>query len=219
MSTGCSFSGDSLQINQLDNLNNTMAEIKSTMDLVLERAARMGKASPDDLEQNDTRRQGMKLAAEFLDNKVDNLMTALAELPGEKQVAARQGMVEVLLRNLFLPRDEAAKERTKKAAQGITALGGGAGDLDSICAEIQHILGQYNQHREQLREQLEEQVRIQYEQLVAQQRSGMQGESMNPELALQAKIKEEWTRLETELADQYTQALEQHKTILKERLG
>jgi hypothetical protein len=195
-----------------------MAEIRSTMDLVLERAARMGKASAEELEQEDTRKQGMKLAAEFLDNKIDNLMNSLSELPGEKQMAVRQGMVEVLLRNIFLPRGETAKERTDKAAKGIIELGGGAGDLSSICAEMQHILGQYNQHREQLKTQLEEQVRVQYEQLLAQQGNGMQGNSMNPELALQAKVKEEWARLETELSDQYNQALEQHKSTLKERL-
>ncbi|MBW1751213.1 MAG: hypothetical protein JRJ37_11075 [Deltaproteobacteria bacterium] len=195
-----------------------MAEIRSTMDLVMERAARMGKASADELEQEDIRKQGMKLAAEFLDSKIDNLMNSLAELPGEKQMAVRQGMVEVLLRNIFLPRDETAKERTDRAAKGIVELGGGAGDLSSICAEMQHILGQYNQHREQLKTQLEEQVKVQYEQLLAQQRGGMPGESANPELALQAKIKEEWTRLETELSDQYNQALEQHKSTLKERL-
>jgi hypothetical protein len=195
-----------------------MAEIKSTMDLVMERAARMGKASHDDLKQESDRKQGMKLAAEFLDGKIDNLLTALTELPAEQQMAARQGMVEVLLRNIFLPRDESAKARTDKAARGIVEIGGGAGDLSSICAEMQHILGQYNQHREQLREQLEEQVKMQYEQLLAQQQNGMPEDSMNPELALQAKIKEEWTRLETELSDQYNQALEQHKSTLKERL-
>jgi len=195
-----------------------MTEIRSTMDLVMERAARMGKASADELEHEDTRKQGMKLAAEFLDSKIDDLMNSLSELPGEKQMAVRQGMVEVLLRNIFLPRDEDAKERTDKAAAGIVELGGGAGDLSSICAEMQHILGQYNQHREQLKKQLEEQVQAQYEQLLAQQRGGMPDESMNPELALQAKVKEEWTRLETELSDQYNQALEQHKSTLKERL-
>lgn len=195
-----------------------MTEIRSTMDLVLERAARMGKASADELEQEDARKQGMMLAAEFLDSKIDNLMNSLSELPGVKQMAVRQGMVEVLLRNIFLPRDEVAKERTDRAAKGVIELGGGAGDLSSICAEMQHILGQYNQHREQLKTQLEEQVKVQYEQLLAQQGNGMPRDSANPELALQAKIKEEWTRLETELSDQYNQALEQHKSTLKERL-
>ncbi len=195
-----------------------MAEIKSTMDLVMERAARMGKASADELAQEGTRKEGMKLAAEFLDSKISDLTASITDLPPEKQAAARQGMIEVLLRNIFLPRDETAKERTDRAAEGVVNLGGGAGDLSSICAEMQHILGQYNQHREQLKEQLEEQVKVQYEQLLAQQQSGMPSDSMSPEMALQARIKEEWTRLEGELSDQYNQALEQHKATLRERL-
>ena len=196
-----------------------MAEIKSTMDLVMERAARMAADSPDIDEQEDVRRRGMKMAAEFLDGKLDNLMTTLQELPADEQMAARSGMVEVLLRNILLPRDDTARKRSDKAAQGILELGGNAGDLAGICAEMQHILGQYNQHREQLKQQLEEQVKAQYEQLLAQQASGMPEEGLSPELALQAKVKEEWSRLEGELNDQYNQALEQHKTTLKQRLG
>jgi hypothetical protein len=196
-----------------------MAEIKSTMDLVMERAARMGKASPEEMQQEEAGKQGMKLAAEFLDGSVDNLMSSLTELPAEQQVAARRGMVEVLLRNIFLPRDDTARERTKKAAEGIVVLGGGAGDLSSICAEMQHILGQYNQHRDQLKQQVEEQIRMQYEQVMAQQDGGMQGDAMNLERSLQTKFQEEWVRMETELSNQYNQALEQHKSVLRERLG
>jgi len=196
-----------------------MAEIKSTMDLVMERAARMGKASPEEMQQEEAGKQGMKLAAEFLDGSVDNLMISLTELPAEQQVAARRGMVEVLLRNIFLPRDDTARERTKKAAEGIVVLGGGAGDLSSICAEMQHILGQYNQHRDQLKQQVEEQIRMQYEQVMAQQDGGMQGDAMNLERSLQTKFQEEWVRMETELSNQYNQALEQHKSVLRERLG
>jgi len=196
-----------------------MAEIKSTMDLVMERAARMGKASTEEIQQEKAGKKGMKLAAEFLDSTVDNLMTALTELPAEQQMAARRGMVEVLLRNIFLPRDDIARERTKKAAEGIVALGGGAGDLHSICAEMQHILGQFNQHREQLKQQVEEQIRMQYEQIMAQQGEGMQGDAMGMERNLQTRFQEEWARMETELSNQYNQALEQHKIVLKERLA
>jgi len=196
-----------------------MAEIKSTMDLVMERAARMGKASAEEMQQEKAGKKGLKLAAEFLDSTVDNLMTVLTELPAEQQMAARRGMVEVLLRNIFLPRDDIARERTKKAAEGIVALGGGAGDLSSICAEMQHILGQYNQHHEQLKQQVEEQIRMQYEQIMAQQGEGMQGDAMGMERNLQTRFQEEWARMETELSNQYNQALEQHKIVLKERLA
>ncbi len=196
-----------------------MAEIKSTMDLVMERAARMGKASGEEVQQEDDRKQGMQIAAQFLDNKIDNLLTVLTELDAEKQIAVRLGMVETLLRNIFLHRDDTGKERTEKAANGIMEIGGSAGDLSSICAEIQHILGQYNQHREQLRKQLEEQVRAQYEQVLAQQEAGMQADTSGLDASLQAKVQEEWANVETQLSSQYNQALDQHKTSLRDRLS
>ena len=185
----------------------------------MERAARMGKASGKEIQQEDDRKQGMQMAAQFLDSKIDNLLTALTELDSEKQIAIRQGMVDSLLRNIFLHRDDKGKERTKKAASGIMEIGGGAGDLSSICAEIQHILGQYNQHREQLRKQLEEQVRAQYENVLAQQESGMQADTSSLDMNLQAKVQEEWANVETQLSSQYNQALDQHKATLRDRLG
>jgi hypothetical protein len=193
-----------------------MAEIKSTMELVMERAARMGKASNEELQQEEVRKSGMRLAADFLDGKVDSLMTTLAEQPEEQQVSTRSGMVDTLLRNIFLHRDEQGKERTEKATQGIREISGNAGEVGNICVEMQNILGQYNQHREQLHQQLEEQIRMQYDQMLAQQ-GGMQG-GAQLEQALEAKVNEELGRMEAELTDQYNQALEQYKGAIRERL-
>ncbi len=195
-----------------------MAEIKSTMELVMERAARMGRASDDELQQEDQSKEGMKLAANFLDEKIESLMITLADQPEEKQMCIRSGMVDTLLRNIFLHRDEIGKERTEKAAQGIREISGDAGEVGSICAEMQNILGQYNQHREQLHQQLEEQMRMQYEQIMAQQAQQPPG-GPNLEQALQAKVDEELGKMEAELADQYNQALEQYKGAIRERLS
>ncbi|MCI5191485.1 MAG: hypothetical protein D3905_17225, partial [Candidatus Electrothrix sp. AS4_5] len=71
-----------------------MAEIKSTMELVMERAARMGRASDEEVQQEKIQKSGMKLAADFLDGTVDSLMTTLTEQPQEQQVNIRSGMVE-----------------------------------------------------------------------------------------------------------------------------
>ena len=184
----------------------------------MERAARMGRASDDELQQEDQSKEGMKLAANFLDEKIESLMTALAEQPEKKQMGIRSGMVDTLLRNIFLHRDEMGKERTEKAAQGIREISGDAGEVGSICAEMQNILGQYNQHREQLHQQLEEQMRMQYEQIMAQQDQQQPG-GPNLEQALQAKVDEELGKMEAELADQYNQALEQYKGAIRERLS
>lgn len=196
-----------------------MAGIKSTMDLVMERAARMGRASDEELQQEEQRKEGMKLAANFLDGTVESLMTALADRPGEKQMRLRGGMADTLLRNIFLHRDEFGKERTEKAAQGIREISGNVGEVGAICAEMQTILGQYNQHREQLRQQLEEQIRMQYEQIMAQQAGMQQPGGPNLEHVLEAKVNEELARMEAELTDQYNQALEQYKAAVRERLS
>ncbi|MCI5129810.1 MAG: hypothetical protein D3907_15295 [Candidatus Electrothrix sp. AUS3] len=194
-----------------------MAEIKSTMELVMERAARMGRASDEEVQQEEIQKSGMKLAANFLDGTVDSLMTTLTEQPQEQQVSIRRGMVETLLRNIFLHRDEQGKERTEKATQGIREISGNAGEVGNICLEMQNVLGQYNQHREQLHQQVEEQLRMQYEQMIAQQ-EGMQAGGANIEHALEAKINEELGKMEVELTGQYNQALEQYKEAIRDRL-
>lgn len=195
-----------------------MAEIKSTMDLVLERAARMGKATSEEIEQDEAKKEGMQLVVPYLDGKGDPPSKLLATREPARQTAIRKGMAETLLRNLFLPRDEHALKRTEQAARGLLDLAGGADDIVSICRDMQHIIGQYGQHREQLRGQLEDQIRMQYEQAMAQQMGG-QTEGLNIDPTMQPKFKEEWARIEAELDAQYNQALNQHREQLKQRLG
>ena len=195
-----------------------MAEIKSTMDLVMERAARIGRASSEELRREEARTKGMQLTGEYLDGKLERLTD---ELPGQESAAPdslRQGMVESLMRNIFLARDDLQRDRVEKAFQGIIDLGGKAGDVVSICRELLTILDGYTKHRKQLRAQLEEQVRMQYEQLLAQQTGGQPGK-LNIDVTMQPKFMEEWGRIEAELKDQYSQALEQYKVQLKQRLG
>lgn len=195
-----------------------MAEIKSTMDLVMERAAKFGKASSDDLRRDETRKQGMQKTVAYLDGTETSLIDELNSQPGEQQGDLRHGMIESLMRNIFLPRDDMQQERTERAARGLIELAGGAGDVASICQEMLHILAGYTQHRDQLREQLEEQIRMQYEQLLAQQ-GGVQDANMKIDPTLQPKFREEWARIEAELTSKYNEALEQHKGQLGQRLG
>ncbi len=194
-----------------------MAEIRSTMDLVMERAARMGKATSEELAREEARKKGMHLAAEYLDGTGTSLAGLLNEQPPADQMAIRGGMLEALLRNIILPRDDVARKRSEKAVAGILELGGGAGDLEAICREMEHITAQYGQHRQQLRRQLEDQVRMQYEQLMAQQPE-LAREDIRIDPTLQPKFQEEWGRVKAELDSQYNQALEQHKDLLRQRL-
>ncbi len=195
-----------------------MAEIKSTMDLVMERAARMGKASSEELRQEEARAKGIQLAVEYLDGTMQNPLEAVKRQEGAVQLQVFQGMGETMLRNIFLPRDEIQQARAEKAVMGVMSLEAGSGEVAAICRELTNILGGYMQHREQLRGQLEEQINVQYEkQLSRQPEMQRAGGRMNA--AMQPKFQEEWRRVEAELNSQYNKALEQLKLQVRQRLG
>ncbi|MCL2340732.1 MAG: hypothetical protein FWC49_03395 [Proteobacteria bacterium] len=194
-----------------------MAGIKSTMDLVMERAARMGMATPDEMRSEENLKKGMQAAAEFLNGAAPSLLALLDGQEPAQQPAIRKGMLTSLLRNLFLPRDEVGIKRLERAVQGIVELNRNSADIAALCQELHTIASQYGQHRTQLYEQLKEQMRMQIEQLLM--RKGMKADSMKIDPTMEPQFKDQWARLEMDLDRQYGQALEQFKAQLREWAG
>lgn len=195
-----------------------MAEIRSTMDLVMERAAKMGKATSEELDQEEAKRKGMHYAAEYLNTQEEPLKEVLAKVPEKQQAEVRKGMLDVLLRNIFLARDETAIERVGTALTGIVELGGGSAEIAGMCQELQGVVGQYGQYRDQYYEQLKEQMRMQIEQMVAM-KTGGPVEGLNIDPTTEPKFQEEWARIEGELNGQYEQGLGQYREQLRMLLG
>ncbi len=193
-----------------------MAEIKSTMEMVLERAARMSERSSGPIVEENVEQDGMKLGANFLDEQIDQLDTALQEQPQEKQTFLRKGIFQTLLRNITLPRSDAAVSRSERAIQGLLQLDS-SGATSGTCQEIGQILGQYNQHKDQVKQQLEEAIRAQLQQQLAQQGQQISDPmSINP--AMHPKYAEEMAKATSELNDQYNQALEERKESIRQQL-
>jgi hypothetical protein len=195
-----------------------MAEIKSTMDLVMERAARIGKASGEELRQEEAGKKGVQLAVEFMDGTLQDPIAALRKEDSSLQLHVLRGMGQTMLRNIFLPRDTIQQERAEKAVRGLMGLEAGSGEIAAICRELTNILEGYLQHREQLQNQLEEQVKKQYETMLAQQQE-MQRAGGRIDMTLQPKFQEEWRRVEAELNHQYSRTLDQLKHQISQRLG
>ena len=141
----------------------------------------------------------------------------LAEQDGARREPVRQGMLESLLRNVFLPREEDGRARIGRALQGIVELNPDSGDIASLCQEMQTIASQYGQHRTQLYDQLKEQMRLQIEQLLA--RKGMKADTSRIDPTMEPQFKDQWARLEADLDGQYGQALEQFKAQLRAWTG
>jgi len=191
-----------------------MAEIKSTMDMVLERAARMAATASSDDTKEDLEKKGMRLAAEFLKGGDSDLVKSLMSQPPGEQMSIRRGMAQTLLRNVVLPRDEELQKAGKIALQAISALGGKSQEIDTICRELGQILDQYGQHKEQMTQQLEDAIRGQLQQM-AKGRGNQ--ENLNP--AMHPQYREELTRMLTGLNNQYTDALNQRKELIFARFS
>ena len=175
-------------------------------------------AGASDQESNeDLEKLGMRMAADFLNETGKSLIDDLLQQPADRQVAVRAGMAKTLLRNIVLPRDKDLVESGIKALQGLLELGQSAGELTSICAEMQQLLGHYSQHKEQLKQQLESAIRAQLEQKGAQRGKAAGQVTMNP--AMHPQYQEEWSRMLTDLNAQYNLALDQRKKMIQERLA
>lgn len=194
-----------------------MAEIKSTMEMVLERAARMASESSAQPDSEELSKQGMRLAASFLqDNNID-LAGKLAALPEDEKTHHLQGVALTLLRNIVLPREDNQLENSRLAIQGLLQIGQNNPDIAARLQEMDAILGNYRQHREQLRGQLESQFAQQIEQMEATL-ARQTGSHMKLEPAQHPKFQEEWQRLKLELNTQYGKAVEQIKKVIGQML-
>ncbi len=192
-----------------------MAEIRSTMDMVMERAAKIAAESQDSGNDETAAQQGMRLAAGYLNTGEGNLQTILREQKKEEQPLILKGMVDTLLRNIVLPRDEMLLHNSAKALEAITELA--SGEVSTACAELQQLLNQYNQHKEQMLQQLEDAIRQQLEQHLAQQGTQLTEDmAINP--SMHPKYQEELNKMLTDLNGQYNEAFDQRKEMIRQQL-
>ena len=192
-----------------------MAEIKSTLEKVMERAASMGRASQEEIQSEERVKEGMRMAADYLQGKeVD--FSGILEATGVSALV-KKGLVQVFLRNITLPRDDEG-QRAEKAMQGLLELAKGSGDLVSVFRDMKGILEHYQQHKKEIHQQVEEAFRQQMEQALTQQ-TGQKGLGMKMDPRMHPKFQEEWSKVKADLDGQYNQVLQQHKELVAQRFS
>ncbi len=194
-----------------------MAEIKSTIDMVMERAARMT-ADTEVVGGEDQVQVGMRAAAAYLRGEDVDLAAKVAAQSPADQGDCRKGIVQVLLRNIFLPREAEQQKGAEQAMNGLVQVGSGSGELLPVFAEMKKILDQYLLHRKQLKEQLEAHFAQQMGQVEAAlaQQTGM---AMKLKPSQHPKFQEEWQKVLTQLNDQYGNTLSQYKKQVEQYLA
>ncbi len=192
-----------------------MAEIKSTLEKVLARAASMGQATQEEIQAEEQVKDGMRVAAGYLQGSVPDFSSVL-KAPNDPE-PVKKGIVQALLRNITLPRGD-ENQRAEKAMQGLIELAKGSGDLVSVFKDMKGILDHYLQHQAEIRQQVEDAFRQQMEQAMAQQ-TGQAGLGMKADPTQHPKFQEEWARIKSDLDSQYNEALQQHKDLVAQRFS
>jgi hypothetical protein len=193
-----------------------MTEIKSTMDMVMERAARMAATATPATGNETLLKKGMRLAADYLNGKEIDLNRELAAQPPADQGEVGKGMTQTLLRNVTLPRTKELQTSAELALQAILTLAGKKGEVTTICRELDQILKQYGQHKDQMTQQLEDAIKTQLEQQGAAR--GLAGK-VNTNPAMHPQYREELSRMLTGLNNQYNDAMDQRKGIILQLLS
>lgn len=190
-----------------------VAEIKSALELALEKAERLGRATKEELLQGQYHDQGRQLAVQYLKEEAD-LEEGLAKLPPEAQDAARQAIKEVLLRNIVLPREQSPDPRVTLALKGLLAVASNKKGMARLKEEVQQLLDNYlmarNSAMQQLKASFSQQVAGVTRALEAQL-----GQKVRIEVEHLPQFQEEWRKFETNLIQQFEPILEDRKARMK----
>ncbi len=195
-----------------------MAQIKSTLEMVMARADRLC-AEVDTDTTEDQLQHGMKLgAAALLNGETVDFADAFKQCSSAGLHSLCQGLLRTFFRHLTLPRTEgqpweAALRGILEMAKSMPSASAHLDELTGLLGEIRSILSRYLQHRQQLEKQLEDNFAMQTAHL---QQTLSQQTGMNMPLSPRQhpKFKEEWQRVQAQLNDQYLNALEQYKNAI-----
>ena len=186
-----------------------MAEIKSALEIALEKAERYGRATKEELLQDQHQEKGRQLAVQFLKEEGD-LEAELANLPPEAQAAAQQAAKEVLIRNISLPRDESVDPRAARALEGLLLVASNQKGMTRLKEEVENIWQQFlvarNGARQQLKASFSQQLRN-----VTQALEAQYGQRLQVEVEHLPQFQEEWRKFEANLMQQYEPILEDRK--------
>ena len=187
-----------------------MAEIKSALELALEKAEQYGRATKEDLLQDKYKEQGRQWAVNYLKEEELDLEKELAALSPEAQPLVRVAMKEVFLRNITLPKEEAIDARLNKALEGVMLVATNKKAMGRLKQEVDQLLQQFlmarNSALQQLKNSFMQTLGNYTRALEAQLKSKVRLDVENlPE------FQQEWRKFEGNLLDQFEPVLEDRK--------
>lgn len=193
-----------------------MGEMKSAWQIAMEKADKLGKASPEELNSIKFVPEGNRLASTFLlDNKM-NLAEEIAKLQaGEAEKYVKKGIEEILLRNITLPHNEEDMRRTKRSMDGLRIIKNDKKQIEAIFSLINNLINQYQLSLQQTYSEFKKKAEAALQQ-AGRNMHAQRSNQMSIEQKIQLQIQEEWRQIHSELDAQYDKALEEHRQKIRE---
>ncbi|MCX6004803.1 MAG: hypothetical protein NT082_03940 [Chloroflexi bacterium] len=193
-----------------------MGEMKSAWQIAMEKADKLGKASPDELNKIKYEPEGNRIASLYLqDDKYDLAGELAKNAVNDAAAHIKKGIEEILLRNIALPHNEEDMRRTTRSMTGLKILKENKKQLESLFGLVNTLLNQYQVALQQTYAEFKKKAESAIQQ-TARSMGGAGGNQAALEQKLQFQLQEEWRQISSELDAQYDRALDEHKQKIRE---
>jgi hypothetical protein len=194
-----------------------MGYIKSAAEIAREKLEKIGAPTETERLKWKYAPEGEKLAARYLKEDNINLATEFKQYDDKARQFVAASVNDILLRNISLPRNDAARKTNKKAMDGLKALKNDKVAVENVFSRMRHVLDHYVQEGAKQKKQAYDSLKSEFEAKIQQalrQQTGVQNTRINIDVEKQPQFLEEWQRLQARLEAQYLTLLDEYKQEL-----
>jgi len=192
-----------------------MPDMKSAWEIAQEKLAKMESVTEEERLKWKYVPEGEKLAAHYLKGKHE-----LASQLGNYEVNAKQYVIEgitaILVRNINLPKDEAARKSNKRAMEGLKAAKDDKPAVENVFSKMRRVFDHYAEQGQQQKKQAYESLKAEFGARLQQAMQQQLGQAMNMAIDVekQPQFQEQWRQMQAQMDSQYLQLLDEYKQEL-----
>jgi hypothetical protein len=193
-----------------------MGQIKSAAEIAREKLEKIGEPTEEERLKWKYGPEGEKLAAKYLKQEC-NLVSEVGKYDDKTRKIVVAGISDILLRNIGLPRNEAARKTNNRAMDGLKTLKKDKVAAENVFSKIRKVLDHYVQEGDKQKQQAYASLKAEFErkiQQAIQQQTGVSNARMNIDVESQPQFLEEWQRLQSQMDAQYVTVLDEYKKEL-----
>jgi hypothetical protein len=193
-----------------------MGDIKSAREIAMKKVEELGEPTEEERLSWKHVPKGEQLAAKYLAGNL-NLLTELNKYEEEVKKYIVQGASGILIRNINLPKNDAARNVNRQAMDGLKLMKNDKIAVENLYSRIRQIFNHYTEQGEQQRRQAYESLKAEFEAKVREAVQQQMGQGFMPasiDVEKQPQFHQEWQKVQAQLDSQYLTVLDEYKREL-----